>query len=231
MRSFERLKRTKEFFERELCAGREFKVPVPATGQNGQYGPDIKNFTYGEPRVFICWQPMKPNEPGRYDPSDPFSVCPAITIMPGRGYVRYVQEHRFDRYQNIHRSQEMGQSVCMTLLFSVYEPGIRMPGFVDGLEAGGADMALLTDGTEAGVETLLNWMDDAKELLLRWRTIPHTDLTLEDDNFMYSLFTDQEYIVDRRPLYYGFLTVEFKGHADNGSEHGRPTRVDAFLDG
>ena len=231
MRTWERLRKTKKFFHDELCVGRQMKCPVPATGQNGKYGPDIKNFTMAEPRVFLAWQPLKPNEPGKADPSDPFSVCPAITIMPAPSYARYVQEHRFDRYQNIHRSQEMGQSLTMQILFSVYEPGVRLPGFADGLENGHPDMSLMLDGTEAGLETLVNWMDDAIELLLRERTIPGTDLILEDDNMMYSLFTDQAYIVDRRPIYYGFLNVELKGYANKGSDHGKPTRADRLLDG
>ena len=151
--------------------------------------------------------------------------------MPVSGHVRYVQEHRFDRYQKIHRPQEMGQSLNVQILFSIYEPGERLPGFADSMETPKPDMTLLKDGTEPGLCTLVNWMDDAIELLLRERTIPGTDLTLEDDNMMYSLFTDQAYIVDRRPIYYGFLNVELKGYATKGSDHGQPTRADRLLDG
>ena len=231
MRTWERLRKTQKFLHDELCAGRQLKCPVPATGQNGKYGPDIKDFTMEEPRVFIAWQPTNPNEPGKADPRDPYSVCPAITIMPSPSYARYVEEHRFDRYSNINWTQEMGQSLTMQILFSVYEPGIRMPGFVDSLEAKKPDMSLMKDGTEAGLETLTNWMDDAIELFLRERTVPGTDLTLEDNNMMYSLFTDQAYVVDRRPIYYGFLNIEFKGYASKGNDHGKPTRADRLLDG
>jgi hypothetical protein len=117
------------------------------------------------------------------------------------------------------------------ILFSVYEPGVRMPGFVDGLEQGKPDMSLLKDGTEPGLQTLVEWMDDAIELILRERTVPETDLTLEDDNFVYALYTDQAYITDRRPLYYGFLNVEFKGYANYGSDKGKKSRIDKLLDG
>ena len=231
MRSWERLRKMQTFFQKELCAGREFKSPKPHTGSQTRYGPDITDFTMAEPRVFIAWQPARPNEPGKLDANDPYSVCPAITIMPNPSYARYVQEHRFDRYQNIHRSQEMGQSLTVQILFSIYEPGVRLPGFADGMDAKSPDMSLLKDGTEEGLKTLLNWMDDGIELLLRERTIPGTDLTLEDDNFMYALFTDQAYVVDRRPLYHGFLNVEFKGYANKGNDHGKPTRADRLLDG
>ena len=125
----------------------------------------------------------------------------------------------------------MGQGVSAQILFGIYEPGIRLPGFVESLEQGNPDMGLLQDGTEAGLQTLLEWMDDCIELFLRERTVPGTDLILDDDNFTYSLFTDQAYIVDRRPIYYGFLNVPFKGYANYGSDKGYRSRIDKLLDG
>lgn len=230
MRTWERLWKTKRFFEEELCKGREFKAPVPATGANAQYGPHITDFTMAEPRVFLAWQPARPNEPGKVDPKDPISVAPSITIMPNAAVARYAPEHRFDRYQNVHRPQDLGQSLSLQILFTIYEPGVRLPGFADGFDAGQPDMSLLKDGTEPGLQTLVNWMDDGMELLLREKTVPHTDLILEDDNFLYSLYTDQTFIQDRRPLYQGFLFVEFKCHADTGSDHGKRSRIDRLLD-
>lgn len=229
MRTWERLRKAREFFYNELCVGREFKAPV--FKGNNRHAPDITDFTMAEPRVFIGFQPTKPNMPGDILSTDPYSVCPALTIMPNPGYARYVQEHRFDRYQNIHRSQDMGQSAYWCILFAIYEPGVRLPGFADSMESGKGDMSKLKDGTDAGMMTLLNWMDDGIELILRERTIPGTDLALEDDNFMYSLYTDQSFVVDRRPYYYGFLNVEFKGYASPGNDHGKPTRAARLLDG
>lgn len=232
MRTWERLRKMQKWLYEELCRGREYKSPKPATGQNAQYGPDITDYTRVEPRVFLAWQPMRPNEPGRVQPDDPFSVCPAITIMPSASYARYMEDQQFDRYNNIHRPQQMGQRPHLQLLFSIYEPGVRYPGFAEGLKKGGTpDMSLIKDGTEAGLQQLVEWMDDAIELLLRERTVPGTDLVLEDNSMMYSLFTDQNYVVDRRPIYYGFLNVEFMGYANYGSDHGRPSKADRLLDG
>ena len=230
MRTWERLSKMRDFLQREICDDREYKCPVPQTGANGQYGPQIIDFTRDKPRVFIGFQPMNPNEPGRADPSDPFSVCPAITIMPSPSYARYVEEKRFDRYNKFHRTQDMGQGCVVQILFSIYEPGVRHPGFAEGLESGEPDMSLMKDGTDAGLMTLFNWMDDAIELLLRERGVPGTDLILEDDTLIDSLFTDQSYVVDRRPLYYGFLNVEFKGFASRGNDHGKASRIDRLLD-
>ena len=231
MRTWERLRKTKDFFTEELCKGREFKAPVPATGRNAQYGPSVTDFTMAEPRVFLAWQPARPDEPGKLDARDPISIAPSITIMPTAAYVRYTMEHRFDRYNKIHRPQDMGQSLALQILFTIYEPGIRLPGFAESMEAGYADMSLFQDGTEPGLQTLVEWMDDAMELILRERTVPGTDLVLEDDNFMYSLYTDQAYIQDRRPLYQGFLNVEFKCYADIGNDKGKPSRAARLLDG
>lgn len=230
MRSWERLKKAQAYFQKELCEGREFKSPKPSGGTT--HAPLITDFTMAQPRVFLGWQPMRPDEPGKVDPSDPFSVCPAITVMPNAAYVQYVAEKRFDRYQGVHRSQEMGQSPSFMLLFSIYEPGIRLPGFVEALKNSEKNaMQYLLDGTEAGLQTLLEWMDDAIELLLREKTIPGTDLILDDyENFRNSLFTDQSYIVDRRPLFYGLLNVPFKGYASPGSDNGKKTRIAALLD-
>ncbi len=231
MRSWERMKKMQKFFFDELCKGREYKTPKPSG--DSEYAPLIADTTMGEPRAFLGWQPMSQNTPGRVDPRDPFSVCPAITIMPNASYARYVAEKRFDRYQGVHRNQDMGQGPSALILFSIYEPGIRLPGFREAMEKHAPNaMDLLLDGTEAGLQTLLDWMDDAIELLLRERTIPGTDLILDNpEEFRYSLFTDQAYIVDRRPLYYGLLNVTFKGYASPGNDHGERTRVDKLLDG
>ena len=56
-----------------LCRGREMKAP----GENF----DITQIRRQEPRVFIGWQPMHPDESGLLQ-SNPLSVCPSITIMP-----------------------------------------------------------------------------------------------------------------------------------------------------
>lgn len=231
MRTWERLRKMQQWLHDELCTGREYKCPTPQTGQNGNYGPDITDMRMAEPRVFLAWQPARSDEPGKADASSLYSICPSITIMPCASSVRYTPEHRFDRYNKVSRSQDMGQSLVVQLLFSIYEPGVRMPGFVDSLRGSSPDMSLFRDGTEPGLETLVNWMDDAMELILRERTVPGTDLMLEDDNFMYSLFSDQSYIVDRRPIYYGFLNVEFKGYASTGNDKGKSTRAARLLDG
>lgn len=222
MRATERYRKLKEWLEKELCAGRMMKTPAP--------DGDITKILTAEPKVYIALQPMQPDEPGRILTDDPYSVAPSITIMPIEGFVRHTEEYRFDRYSGYTRSQQMGQSLKVTILFTVYEPGIRTQEWIDSMHDGVPDMALMKDGTQNGLFTLFDWMDDAMELILRERTVPDTDLMLEDDTMTYSLFSDQTYVADTRPLYYGFLRVEFKGYANDGSDKGRRTRAARLLE-
>lgn len=223
MRTTERLRKLQAFFQKELCDGRLLKMPPK--------DQSILDVQTTEPKVFLAWQPLNPNTPGRFENGDAYTVCPSITIMPAGGYLRNNPEQRFDRYSGFHRPQEMGQTLRLTILFSVYEPGNRLPGFVDSMKNGRPDMTLLQDGTEAGLFTLFNWTDDAMELVLRERAIPGTDMILEDASAVYSLYTDQSYIVDKRPLYYGFMNLEYRCFASHGNDHGRPSKADRLLDG
>ena len=86
-------------------------------------------------------------------------------------------------------------------------------------------MSLIKEGTEEGLFTLLDWMDDCKEALLRDEEIPNTDLMVDKETVITSLYSDQNYVVDRRPLFYGFVSVTFNGYADRG----RAPSVDSFL--
>lgn len=229
MRTTTRLLKLKDWFYKELCAGREYKVPPIDNA--------ITNTDTAEPRVFLGWQPLwsaaqaASSGPQYALSNDPFSVCPAITIMPGSMPLNNVPEKRFDQYRKIMRPKEMGSSLTLTILFSIYEPGIRLPGFSESLNNGqGVDKSLMLDATEEGLLTLMDWMDDAAELLIRERIVPGTDLVLDEESAIRSLFTDQNFVVDRRPIFYGFLIVDFKGHADKGTEKGAKSRIDRLLD-
>lgn len=207
MRFSERLIRLKEWVSAELCAGRVMKAPAP----NMNIGEIVRQ----EPRCYLAWAPSRIDSTGKVR-EDPASVVPGILIMPNQAYAKYVEEKRYDRYEKIYRPQEMGQHLAVTILFSVYEPGVRLPGFIDsvGEHGQGLDMSLIMEGTEQGFLTLINWMDDCMSKLLGQKFIPHTDMFVEESTMMYSLYTDQSYVVDRRPVYYGFVNVSFACHAN-----------------
>jgi len=210
MRLTERMRGLKSWVTKELCEGRTMKAP----GQNMNIG-DIRT---QEPCCYLGWAPARLDQTGKLR-EDPLSVVPSILIMPNQAHAKYMEEQRFDRYNNIHRPSEMGDHFYVSMLFSVYEPGVRLPGFVDSVgESGqGLDMKLIMEGTEQGLFTLMNWMDDCMDKLLEQKMIPHTDMWVEENTMTYSLYTDQSYVVDRRPVYYGFVNVSFGCYADEGA--------------
>ena len=218
MRFTERLTALKNWATEELCKGREMKAP----GENMNIGEIRRQ----EPRCYLAWAPARIDQTGKMR-EDPASVVPGIIIMPNQAYGKYMEEKRFDRYNNIHRPQEMGQHLSVSILFSVYEPGVRLPGFIDsvGEKGQGLDLALIEEGTEQGLFTLMNWMDDCMEKLVGQKIIPKSDLYVDEPSITYSLYTDQSYVVDRRPIYYGFVNVTFGCYANDGAE----TSIDQYL--
>lgn len=219
MRTRKRLEGLKAWITKELCAGRLMKAPAPDM--------DITEFVRQEPHCYLAWQPAHPNENG-YMETDPISVCPGILVMPNASKVKDMPEERFDRYNNVHRPQELGQTLSVSILFSVYEPGIRLPGFVGDEETGGdevLDMSKLMEGTEQGLFTLMDWMDDCSEKMLAEKFIPGTDLFVNEASMAYSLYTDQSFVVDKRPIFYGFINVVFGCYANEKPN----ASIDEFL--
>ena len=205
MRTRERLEGLKKWVFESVCKGRQMKSPA----KSGR----IADAYYKEPTCHVGWAPAHIDRNGVMHMEE--SLAPSVLIMPKPGYVKNMEEQRYDSDNHIKRPQEMGQTLPVDILFCVYEPGIRLPGFSE--SAGrkeGADPSLLMEGTEQGLYTLTDWMDDLMEKLIGGRIIPGTDLLLNDAKAAYSLYTDQSYVVDKRPLYYGFITCEFNGHAN-----------------
>ena len=207
MRMTERLRGLKAWVIKELCEGREMKAPAE--------NMDIGVIRTQEPKCFLAWAPSRVDQAGNVL-EEPLSTVPGIIIMPNQAYAKYMEEKRFDRYNDVHRPKDMGQQVGVSVLFSVYEPGVRLPGFVDsvGEKGQGLNTEPILEGTEQGLMTLMNWMDDFMQKILGQRLIPKTDLALMEETMTYSLYTDQKYVVDRRPIYYGFVNVVFRCYAN-----------------
>lgn len=205
MRTVERLRKFQQWTYDTVCRGREMKTPAP--------NMDVRQIVRQEPKVFLGFAPMRPDE-SLTGEVDPLNVAPGIIIAPTYGYLKYMEEQRFDRYNNVHRPKEMGQSLGAQVLFFVYEDGIRLPGFIESAKAGEYDMTKMREGTQDGLETLLNWMDDFKDGLLSAKSIPDTDMFLNEAQAQYGLYSDQKFIADRRPVHIGMVTVVFQCHAD-----------------
>lgn len=211
MRTTERLDKFAAWTYEKLCKGRTMKSPAS--------GMDFTKIEKVEPKVYVGYYPMRPEEGHWAEPNELYTA-PSILIMPVNSYVKYQEEKRFDRYSGIHRPQELGQGLNCQVLFTVYEDGVRMPGFIDKAEKGEEyDLSLVREGTRDGLYMLLNWIDDFKAALLGERFIPNTDLFLDEANMTYGLYADQKYITDKRPLYYGFVNVAFQCYADESQNH------------
>lgn len=208
MRNSERLLALKSWTKKNLC-NNEMKSP----GKNF----DITDIIWKKPEVYLAWAPTRTDGINTVI-QEYHNVAPCIIIMPDQAYAKYQEEQRFDRYSNIRRPKELGQHFAVSVLFVVYEPGIRLPGFCESAREGGngMDMNLLKEGTEDGLLTLVDWMDDCVQAMLRDQIIDGTDLSLDETELRYGLLKDQEYVVDRRPIYYGFVNAKFKGFADSG---------------
>lgn len=203
MRTFERLKALKKWTYSSICAGREMKAP----------GASIGEIVRQEPQVHLVFEPARPDRKGRMEL---VSVTPGILILMNRANAKYEEERRFDRYNNVHRPQSLGQQLSVSVLFCVYEPGTREKGFVDSYEKGEPDYSLVREATETGLETLLNWMDEFKQNLIQCKIIPGTDLAVNDESIAYDMYGDTNYTTDKRPLYYGFVHATFDCYAEDG---------------
>lgn len=206
MRTVERLRKLQNWTYDTVCKGRQMKTPAKDM--------DVRKIVRQEPKVFLAYTPMRPDESNFTGEVDPLKAVPGIIIAPTSGYIKYMEEQRFDRYNNVHRPKEMGQSLSCQLIFFVYEDGVRLPGFIESAEKGAYDMSLMAEGTKEGLETLLNWMDDFRDAILSQKTIPETDMFLNEAECQYGLYSDQRFVADRRPVYIGVITLTFQCHAD-----------------
>lgn len=210
MRTTERLDRFAEWTYNAVCKGRVMKTPAQ--------GMDFTKIAQAEPKVYVGYYPMRPDH-NQWAEQDSMNTAPSILIMPTHSYVKYMEEKRFDRYNNVHRPQELGQGLNCQVLFSVYEDGVRMPGFIDKAENGQYDLSLVREGTRDGLYMLLNWIDDFKTALLGVKFIPHTDLFLNEAEMTYGLHADQKYVSDKRPMFYGLVNVAFQCYADEAQNN------------
>ncbi len=206
MRTEERLRKLKEWTYKTVCQGRSLKSP----GMNA----DVTEINYQEPKAYLGYAPTRPDV-SQFSDIDPLTAAPGIIIAPVVGDVHYLEEKRFDRYNKVHRPADMGQSLTVQNVFMVFENGVRLPGFIEAAKEGPYPMELIRGGTENGLFTLTNWMDDYKDALLSAGSIPGTDLTVNDEAFEYGWYSDQKTISDRRPMFIGIVTVKFQCYADH----------------
>lgn len=212
MRTRQRLTALRKWTQETVCAGRLMKTP----GRDEDGNEDITVIARQEPVAFIGWYPMRPDSTGILR-NDPMNVCPGILISQIPDNAKYMEDQKYDQYKNARRPQELGQWLNVSILFSVYEPGIRLPGFIQSAETG-LDMSKIIEGTEEGFFTLTDWMDDFKDSLIAAKAIPGSDLFVDEKSITYGPLTESGYIDDKRPIYYGFVSARFQCYSENKNE-------------
>lgn len=180
-----------------INAGREMKAP----------GESIGDIVYRTPGVHVAFYPNRPQPMARTSRAldTDAASAPSILIMLAPSQAQNMEEERFDQRQNIGRPDELGGKLTLMLLFSVYEPGTRLHGF------DGRNPERIMDATDEGFYTLTDWMDEVVAALVTARHIPGSDMYVWPGSVQYSSYADGDYIADRRPLYYGLVSVTF-GH-------------------
>jgi len=221
MRTAERLIALQEWTYKACCKGRKLKVPPP--------GQDItKYLDKREPSIFLNFMPMRPDQTATIAGVNPPNVAPSITLLIDNSMGKYMEDKRFDTYNKVHRTKTFGQQLNIQALFTVYEDGVRLPGFIDKVEANPEDfdMTLIREGTQEGLFTLLNWMDDYRDSLIATKIIPDSDMYVNEESIIYTLREDQKYPSDNRPLFYGVVNVSFNCY----SEHKDNPEIRSILD-
>lgn len=203
MRSTERLTKLQSWLTDELCVGRMLKAPAASR--------KVADATLKEPKCYLGWYPARPDQT-QLMPEIDGAVCPSILVMPNPAKARSTEEKSNDRYSGVNRAKDWSQTLAVSILFCVYEPGARLQGFAESK----GDVTLLTEGTEDGLFTLYNWMDDCVQLLLSQKIVPGTDLSVSDESVGTGLYMENGFVSDRRPLYFGFVNVDFLCYAGAG---------------
>lgn len=206
MRTYERLEAFRKWTYETVCRGKLMKTPAKDA--------NVMHVSRQEPQAFVAWFPTRKDEHG-YDANSPLNTVPSVLIMPTESYSKYVEVFRKNTEWKIHRPEEMGHGLNCQVLFSVFEDGVRLPGFVE--TAGKYDMSLIKEGTQDGLRTLLDWMDEFQEALLATKVLPGTDLMVMEATMTYGLHRDGQYVSDKRPIYYGIVEVGFNCHADEAA--------------
>lgn len=204
MTTYERLEELRAFVYERLCKDREMKTR----------GVNDEDVAYTEPKAFIGLYPRQMMDQGSY------GCSPSVLIVPLSGYARNIEERfdcggeerRFDRYmekrcsaraaegrrtgsfENVSRPQDLGRTLRVQFVLSVYDPGIRETGKP-------------LDGDGDGLRTLLTWMDELERKLLGEANIG--DLYVWDESIRSGPKTEEGTLVDTRPVWTGTLSCTF----------------------
>lgn len=171
-------------------------------------GESLGDIIYRRPEIYTAFYPDRTPAASMRAESGAYSA-PSILMMLAPSNARNMEPERFDRRDGIIRPMDLGGKLGISLLFSVYEPGVRQPGF------DGNDPDLIADPGAEGFFTVTDWMDEVSAALIAAQNVPGSDLFLWEGSLTYSPYMEGGYISDTRPIYYGIMNMVF-GHYARG---------------
>lgn len=139
---------------------------------------NVYDVAYGSPKAFATFIPPKDKLPG-----DLNYPAPSVVVMPLRD-----------------EENERDGKVLTRLLFTVYDPGTRLPGAMEHEKPEYIGM------DHEGWRGLLNFMERARQALRKARVIGDMEL---DFPLKRGLFNEEDSTPDFRPYYMGWMDVPF----------------------
>lgn len=189
MRTGQRLRGIREFLIKEIC-GKPMKRPTDKA-------LDVE---WVKPDVYIGYYPD-------YMEIDSLSprTAPAVLIIPKLMKANTVNDHRFDRYNNIVRSDEAEAELTVQIVLVLWDPGERTR------IAEMTQDPMQIESNSDGLMRMIDWLDELSAALNGTKYIPETDLMPRKETILYQPLMEMDRIVDKRPLYFGILECSFFG--------------------
>lgn len=203
MRYRQRLEKVRDWARKKLCTGRQMKTP----------GKNDYDIVWAEPRCFLCTYPTAVKE-------DLINVAPGLLLLAGGGYGASDTSEYLDNRSGIDRSKDMGATLSMQFVHVIYDPGERTGIRKEDGRADPKQALIIDENADNGALTVIDWMDDTMAALIGAKSIPGTDLIVNEKTVRFNPLTENGAIADRRPFYLGIVTVDFNSvtRGDNNNE-------------
>ena len=189
----ERMRALREWVYTRCCKGRTMKTPVVR-------GRDL-DVAWREPKCFGGdFYPAR-----ALDRRNPYSIAPSI-LVARISHTPYAETMEYlDSRIKVSRPKELGNTLTINLIHTVYEPGERT-------ESGGGDPheALATDESiDTGSLILGQWMEDTAAELAAALSV--AGMAVKRSSIVIEPLIENEAVSDRRPLYLGVVQATLVG--------------------
>lgn len=190
----QRMRAFRQWVYENCCKGRKMKTPVVR-------GRDV-DIAWSEPRCFGGdFYPYRV-----LDRKNPYSIAPSILVTrishaPHAETMQYL-----DSRQKVSRPKELGNTITLNLIHTIYEPGERTQ---DGTDGDPHEVFLTDEDMDMGSLILGQWMDDTAAALASALSV--AGMTVNKESILIEPLIENEAVSDRRPLYLGMVQVTLVG--------------------